>query len=443
MSCIALLSNQNSKTEKLKTYILSILLLFIYGSLNAQQRDLDFYVERAKINSPLINKSKNENKVVTLDLQQIRSILSKPEINLVSGILFAPIVSHDNNSNRFEWVSNGATKYTGYDMALTDGGQYQALVSVKQPLLAGSKFESYSKKAGISGQINENNIALTIHELEQIVGYQYLLCIKSRKQTDNSISLLNELFSQVKIMQKLVENAIYKQTDLMLLQIEIQNYMAECKMYQSEYMTNLFDLNLICGINDTTKVELQDINFIIKSENVVISKFSNAYKLDSLNIIADQEIYELKYKPQLDLFANAGLNAVYIPAFNRLGFSTGITLSWNIFDGKQRDIQREKSNINLQTIDYEKKNFLTQNDINRNKILNQINALNQRIIFGELQTDQYNKLYNAYSKEISQGEASVMDFKNLLKDIAAKKQEILVLKMEIQLLINSYNYLNY
>ncbi len=411
--------------------------------MNARQRDLDFYLEKAKINSPLINKSKNENKVVTLDLQQIRSILSKPEINLVSGILFAPVISHDNNTNRFEWVSDGTTNYTGYDLASTDGGQYQAMVSLRQPLLAGSKYQGYSNKADISGRINDNNIALTIHELEQLVAYQYLLCVKSKKQTDNSLFLLNELDDQVELMLKLVENALYKQTDLMLLQIEIQNYMAEYKIYQSEYINNLYDLNLICGINDTTKVDLQDMNFILKPENVINSKFSTAYQLDSLSIITDQAIYELKYKPQLDLFANAGLNAVYIPAFNRLGFSTGITLSWNIFDGRQRDMQREKSKINLQTIEFEKKSFLTQNDIRKNKILNQINVLNQRIIFGEQQTDQYNKLYNAYSKEISQGEASVMDFKNLLKDIYAKKQEILLNKMEIQFLINSYNYLNY
>ena len=282
MSNIVLLSNQYLKTKKLKTYILSILLLITYSSLNAQQRDLNFYVEQAKINSPLINKSKNENKVVILDLQQIKSILSKPEINLQSSILFAPIVSHDNNSNRLEWVSNGATKYTGYDMALTDGGQYQAIVSVKQPLLAGSKYQSYSYKAAISGQINENNIALTIHELEQVVGYQYMLCIKSKKQTDNSLLLLNELDGQIRILKKLVENAIYKQTDLMLLQIEIQNYMAEYKMFQSEYMTNLYDLNLICGINDTTKVELQDMDFTFKPEKVVISKFSTSYQTRQL-----------------------------------------------------------------------------------------------------------------------------------------------------------------
>ena len=145
----------------------------------------------------------------------------------------------------------------------------------------------------------------------------------------------------------------------------------------------------------------------------------------------------------MDLFANAGLNAVYLPAFDRLGFSTGISFVWNIYDGRQRNIQKEKSNINLQTLEFEKRNFLTQNDINKKKVLNQIHSLDNRIMLNEQQTDNYNKLYTAYTKEISQGEASVMDFKNLLKDIAAKKQEIILLKMEKQLLINSFNYLNY
>ncbi len=427
----------------MKTYILTLLLLFISGFIIAQQRDLDFYLERAKTNSPLINKSKNDNKIAVLDLQQIRSIIAKPEVNFVSGVTFAPIISHDNNSSRFELVSNGASDYNGYDLAITDGGQYQALASVKQPLLTGSKYQTYVNKTDISGHIIENNIALTVHELEQVVGYQYILCIKSKMQINNSLLLMKELDDQHKIMEKLVENGIYKLTDLMLLQIEIQNFIAEYKMFQSEYINNLYDLNIICGINDTSKIDLQVINIILKDKNTGSSKFLIAYKLDSLNIIADRAINELKYKPQLNLFADGGLNASYLPTFNRLGFSTGIALSWNIFDGHQRNIMREKSTINLQTMEFDKKNFLTQNDIRKNKILNQINVLDQRIISVEQQIDQYNLLYNAYSKKLSQGEISVMDFKNLLKDISSKKQELILAKMERQILINSYNYLNY
>jgi Outer membrane efflux protein len=426
-----------------KTYIIAVFLLLACFGLKGQQRDLYFYLEHAQKNSPLINKDINENQIVKLDLKLVNSILSKPEINLVSGIMFAPIISHDNNSNHFELVSDGANDYIGHDLALTDGGQYQALVSMKQPLLGGPKYKFYANKADISGQISKNNIALTIHELEQVVGYQYILCLKSRKQTDNSLTLLKALEDQSKTMKKLVENAIYKQTDLMILEIEVQNFRTEYKRFKAEYITNLYDLNIICGISDTNRVDLQDINFEIKPENTGVSNFLTSYKLDSLNINADQAINELKYKPQLDLFADAGLNAAYIPYPSRLGFSTGLTFTWNIFDGRQRHIQKEKSAISLQTIEFEKKNFMTQNDIGKKKILNQIKDIDQRIDIIDQQSVQYRSLYDAYSQELSQGEVSVMDFKNLVKDIAAKKQEMLQLRMEKQFLINSFNYLNY
>lgn len=412
-------------------------------SLDAQQHDLNFYLEQAKANSPLINKSRNENKIVSLDLQQINRILMKPEINVVSGVTFAPIISHDNNVNRFQLVTGGATSYNGYDLALTDGGSYQAIVSLRQPLLSGSKYRTYAGKADISGQINENNIALTIHEIEQLVGYQYILCIKSLKQSENSLSILNAIEAQLKILQKLVENAIYTQADLIILQIEIQDLVSDYRSFLAEYKTNLYDLNLICGIRDTSRIILQDMEVLPAPEYTGKSNFLKSYILDSLGLIADQSIYELKYKPQLDLFADAGLMASYIPYLTRFGFSTGITFSWNIFDGHQRNIEKQKSAINIRNLEFEKQNLMTQNYISRNKILNQLTDVDEKLILREKQTGQYKKLYDTYTRELATGEASVMDFKNLLRDISAKKEEILILKMERRLLINSYNYLNY
>jgi len=427
----------------MRTFILSIFMLFLPGFLNAQSRDFNYYLDQAKMNSPLILKNKNENKIIELDLKQIKSTLRKPEINLEANVLFSPIIVHDNGSDHFEWVSANADNYTGYDLAATDGGQYQAFVSVKQPLFTQSKYRCYLNQAGILHHINENSIALTIHELERLVCDQYILCLKSKIQIENSLSLLNELDNQLLILHKLVESAIYKQTDLMLLQIERQNYEGDAITYQTEYKNNLYDLNLICGINDTGLVNIQDINLQFNPGNITDSQFLISYQLDSLNVMAEQVINEQKYKPQLDLFANAGLNAVYQPSLNRLGFSTGITLSWNIFDGNQRKLQREKSIIELQTLEFEMKNFKMQNDMNKNKILNQINSLNQRESLTEEQINRYDELLAAYSRELSQGEVNVMDFKNLLKDIASKKQENLFLKMEKQALINSYNYYNY
>ena len=114
-----------------------------------------------------------------------------------------------------------------------------------------------------------------------------------------------------------------------------------------------------------------------------------------------------------------------------------------MYDGNQRKLEREKSNVNISTLQFEKEHFNIQREINKNKILSQLKSLDERGIILENQLNQYDKLYSVYSDELSLGLVSVMDFKNLLKDITSKKQDFLLLNMEKQLLINSYNYWNY
>lgn len=420
-----------------------LILAFLLNTVQAQERNLDFYFDKAKVFSPLINQAQNDTKIVGLDLEQIRSILTKPEINVDASVLFAPIISHDNNRNRFEPVSNGATNYTGYDMALTNGGQYQSVISLKQTLFTGSSFKTYLNKTSIVRQINEHRVALTTHELEQVISHQYILCLKAKRSADISLELLKELEGQLLIMQKLVENGIYKQSDLMLMQIEYENYKLNYETAQSDFRNNLYDLNLLSGITDTATVDLQEIDFQLKNTNIVSSKFLTSFYLDSLNINAERSIGDLKYKPQVNFFANAGLNAVYLPTINRLGFSTGLTFSWNIFDGQQHKLQKQKSEINLQTLDFEKHNFISQQEINKNNLLNQIATLGKRIQLNDNQLTKYDQLLKVYHVQLTQGEISVIDFKNIVKDIAVKKQDRLMLGMEKQALIVSFNYWNY
>jgi len=423
--------------------ITALILVLVVNTVQAQKQNLDFYFTKAKAFSPLVNQAQNENKIVGLDLELMKSILLRPEVNVEASVLFAPIISHDNNKYRFEPVSKGATNYAGYDMALTDGGQYQSVVSLNQPLFNGSNLKVYSDKADVTRRINENRISLTEHELEKIVSHQYILCLKAQRSADMNVALLKELEDQLLIMQRLVENAIYKQSDLMLMQIEYENYKLNYESSLSDFKNSLYDLDLLCGITDTSTVELQEIEPQLKITTPVSSEFLNTFRLDSLNISEDLTISDLKYQPQVNFFANAGLNAVYVPAFNRFGISTGLSLSWNIFDGNQQKIQKQKTNINLLTLDFEKHNFIKQQEINKNNISNQIASLDKRILLTDTQLSKYDQLLKVYHVQLTQGEISVIDFKNIVKDIAAKKQDRLMLDMEKQALIVSYNYWNY
>ena len=437
---MALLYN-NSRNMRIILTLIS--LLFLVVLTNAQTQDLNYYLDQAKINSPLIIKAQNNKRIIQLDMQKVKSILSKPMINVEASVLFAPIISHDNNSNKFQWVSEGANSYTGYDLASSDGGQYQAFVSVTQPLFLGKTYQSYSEQAKIQTQLNDNNVKLSKHEIELLVSHQYILCLMAKQQSEISKSLLDNLSDQVSIMKNLVENAIYKQTDLMLLQIETDNFKIEHEKYKSKYAKNLSDLNLLCGISDTNFVLVKNVNFEISADTISNSQFLDKYKLDSLNIISKQTILEQKYRPKINLFANAGMNATYLPTINRLGFATGINFIWNIFDGNQKKIQNQKSLVELKTIEFEKQYFIKQHNTNKEKYLNQLKTIDKQIKIVENQLTDYEQLIKLYKIELSQGQISIMDVKNIIRDISAKKQEDLSLKMQKQMLINSYNYWNF
>jgi hypothetical protein len=421
-----------------------LILLFVFAELTySQQQDLNFYLEQAKKTSPLLNKNKNDNKIVNLDLQQTQRILKSPVISLESSLLFSPIIAYDKSPTSFDIVSDGSNSYTGYDQGITNGGQYQAFVSLKQPLLANMNLKPYSFKSDISRKQNDNSTTMTIHEMEQLVSYQYILCLKSKTQIRNGEIILKQFDEQLNIMRKLVESAVYKQSDLMLLEIEKQNVQVINKSFEDDYKANIYDLNLLCGIKNSTKVDISEIELSMQTGKTAESGFLLSYKLDSLGFVADQSISELKYKPQLNAFANAGYNATGIPTFDRFGFSFGLNFSWTLYDGDQRKLEREKSTVNISTLQFEKEHFKTQREINKDKILSQLKSLDERRIILESQLNQYDKLYKVYSDELAHGLVSVMDFKNLLKDITSKKQDFLMLKMEKQLLVNSYNYWNY
>jgi hypothetical protein len=244
-------------------------------------------------------------------------------------------------------------------------------------------------------------------------------------------------------MEELVNHAIYRQTDLMLLQIEKKNYQLQYTNFSVEYVNALYDLNLLCGINNAQLVHIQDVDFEMKPDTVIHSQFLQSYTLDSLKTISQQSIYELKYKPQLNVFADAGLNAIYLPGLNRFGFSTGISFAWNIFDGNQKKLQQQKSDIRLETLEFEKRNFVTRHDLNKRKYLAQIQSVDSKLSLVDKQLVDYKTLLEMYLDEMTQAQISIMDYKNLYKDIAAKKQEKVLLQMEKQALINSYNYWNY
>jgi outer membrane protein TolC len=427
----------------MKHFLVYIIFLFIcLSSINAQN-SLSYYISVARQNSPLINDSKNQNQANQLEIERLKVFYTKPQIGITANYLFSPIISIDSNKTSFQPNPEGATNYYGYDLAYSNGGTYQAMLNVNQPLFNGNRYKTATEQLNITSQLNENNAKLSEHDIEKIVGDQYILCLQDNKQIAYADTMVKLLEEQKDILQKLVENSIYKPSDLSLLNIEYNNFLSQLTTFKANYRRDLMDLNILCGINDTALVQLQNsdlaLNNIISNSN-----FLEKYRLDSLNLIAQQKSFELKYKPQVNLFANTGLNAVYAPTIpNRFGFSVGLSFTYNLFDGNQKNINQNKTQVLEQSVSFYKENFITQNSIRKSKFLTELQSCTDRITITGQQLKDYQLVLDSYKKEIISGQLPIINYTITLKNMASVQRDYTLLFLQQQSLINAYNYWNW
>lgn len=424
----------------------SIAILIVVVSMHHYahaQNNLRYYIKQAQIISPIINENKNLAKVNQLESGRLRAFYTKPQVGITANYLLSPIVSTDNNQTKIILNPDKVKNYHGYDLSYSNGGQYQVMLNVSQPLFNGQRYKTASDLLNVFSQINQNNAKINAHDIVKIVTDQYILCLQDNKQIIYAEAMVSLLADQKFILQKLVENSIYKKSDLTLLIIEQQNFLAQLTTFKASYRRDLMDLNILCGISDTVVVELQPGKLVINS-TVSNSKFLEKYRLDSLNLVSQQKIFELKYKPQINLFANTGLNAVYAPTIpNRFGISAGVSFIYNLWDGNQKNISRNKTTIKEQSVLFYIENFNTQNTIRKTKIITELQSYTERISIAERQLQEYKLLLNSYKKEMVSGQLSIINYLTVLKNAAIAQRDYTLLFTNQQSLINAYNYWNW
>ena len=100
----------------IKSLLIVFLSVFFSANTYSQSRTLDYYLQQGSNNCPLLKDYANQ-----LQSGSIDSLLAigayKPQVNLTSQAMYAP-----------------AGNNIGYDEAITNGGNYAAVIGVKQSL---------------------------------------------------------------------------------------------------------------------------------------------------------------------------------------------------------------------------------------------------------------------------------------------------------------------
>ncbi|MEZ4927466.1 MAG: hypothetical protein R3A50_14400 [Saprospiraceae bacterium] len=374
---------------------LSIFLFFMVSALQAQEHDLDYYINSALRNEPLFRDIHNQALLNRQDSLLIRASL-RPQVTASTSANIAPYL-------------NGF----GYDPALSNGGFFNAFVSVSKPVfIPKENLEAQFAALDIQNQSLQNKSRLTQQDIRRNVGAQYITAYGAAQQLEFNREVLGLLQREDKIIKRLAEQNIYRQTDYLTFLSSLQQQEVVVSQLNIQYKNELASLNYLCGLTDTSLVTLTDpdIQFpeLLPVKNTV---FYHQFTLDSLQILADDQLIDIPYRPTVNFLGDAGFNSSFASkGWKSFGFSVGFGASVLLADGQQRRLRHEKTSIQENTRQAYRDFFLQQYQQEMAQAQQQLIALDQldEVVKAQLQTSW--ALIDANGKQLRFGDVKVVDY---------------------------------
>jgi len=417
-----------------------ILLLFIcLSNFLYAQYNLNFFINKALSNSPVIKDFGNLSLINNLQEKLDAAQNSALQVYLSSNVLFSPYF----NNNGVWFTPNPDPKAIGYDAAITNGGLYSAQINLEKNIFNGGLLNALKEQHFAERKSYKNKSVMEKHNLRKQVTDLYLGTLRYLMLYNLSKEIENNLSSQLKITGDLVAKGYAKASDYLLLKIQLKTSEIDREQTWQNYKSGLSQLYSLCGIKDTQTVKIDSLNLSIFSD-LKGSKFLTQYYLDSLTTASQQKVFETKYQPQVNLFFNAGLNAVELNDIQRkFGISAGINFSLPILDGGQKDITRQQTYIAEQSItDYKK--YLSENIyVKRKDAYNRIKALGKNISDLKVQINDYKRLLGLSEKELQQGNLSMIEYLTIIKNYIDLQKNEITTNINYQVEISNFNYWNW
>ena len=408
-------------------YILVLILAFMPMALCAQIKDLNYYMNVALENSPLLKDYQNQMVMNRLDSLILRAVY-KPQVNFSSANIYAPKVGR--------W---------GYDPGIIDNGTFNALLSVRQSIIGKGNKKTQLQSYNLDNRVLQNTAKISKQDLNLAVASQYIAAysdLQGIKYNEEIRILLNK---EEVALKRLMEKAVYKQVDYLNFFMKLKQHLLLIDQQKASYENNIALLNYVCGIVDTTAVELKAPDITL----LPVPEFENTlqyeqFRLDSLKLKNGDALIDYAYHPKLDAFVDAGFNSTLTyQGYKNFGASIGLSLIVPLYDGGQRQKQHNK----LKTTQLTRKNYL---DFSHKQYRQQLAQFYQqleqtdRIIKQAQEVMQYTQtLIEANGKLLQNGEVSVTDYILAVNSFLDASHAVIQSTTNRMQIINQINYWNY
>lgn len=408
----------------MKRYFFFILVLISLRSFS-QDKDLGYFIQKARTNSPLLADYQNQIKISTLD-------------SLLNRAAYKTQVAGNLNAN-YAPVINGY----GYDTALSNGQMVSALVGVNKRIMSKNQLNSQADSFKLIKDALIVNKKIAVKDLDKSIIAQYIAAFGTEIQMEYNNKITSLLKEEEVILKKLARNSIYKQTDYLIFNATVKQQELAALQLKQQYQNDLALLNYLTGEKDTAFVKLKTPDLTIKLNQQENNIFFKQFEIDSLKIKNSDKLIDNTYKPALSLLGDAGYNSSFIyQGYKNFGFSVGLGLSIPIYDGNQRSLQHQKSSMALATIDSYNKNFKRQYDqqlLLLNQKFNQSAETNKML---QSQLSVAETLIEANKKLLVTGDAQITEYIIALSNIISIQDAMAQNTVNKLQIINEINYWN-
>jgi len=405
--------------------------------------NLDFFLESVKANSPVLRENENKKQIGEIQNDIIRAQNNAFQVNATSEVLFAPYFN--NNGRIIEVTTTPSSTAYGYDVGITNGGLYTAQINVTKNLFNQAVVDNLL----FQSKINNEAISLSSKEIEhnliKNITDAYVMAYQLQLQEDFTRDILKDLSKRLEVLELLVKRGILQESDYLLLQLDTESKNLELQQIENNLQVTINQLYTFSGM---TAQPMEKLSEPVITKNNLSEETNRFYEQrfvnDSLQIMADQRVFENAYKPQLTAYGNTGLNAVEIPNIeHRLGLSAGLRLTIPIYDGKQRQYNTQQSKLREESLTYYKDNAEIQLKNNLLSINEQIIALQENKMLLDKQIEKQVNILEIYKGKLVQGQVSIVDYLNVIQNYKQSIYTQLQMQTNLWLLQSQYNFINW
>ena len=421
-----------------------VCMVFLFGLVHhscAQERSLGFFVTNAEENAPGLLENANLQKVGELQNEIIRAQNNAFQVNATSEVLVAPYFN--SNGKFLDVTTNPSVNALGYDVGITNGGLYSAQVNITKNIFNKTIVDNLL----LQNQLSNASLALGQEEmtrnLVKNITDLYIFTYQLQLQKDFTLGIIEDLNNRLKVMELLVKRGILAESDYLAIQSDIGTKQLELDQIDINFKNLYTQMGNLSGVTLSNFDPLAEPQIETTSQKDTLL-FEKRFALDSLQISADQNVFENQYRPQVSVYGNSGLNAVDLNNLQRrFGLSAGLRLTIPIYDGHQKKYNELQNKLKLDNLDYYKKYNETQAQNTLESLQMQMEGQTAYLKQMEQQLQLQSNILEIYKQKMVQGLASVIDYLNLVQTYKLMAYAKLQAQTNLWLLRNQYNYTNW